>query len=571
MKRFFNFLLCACVMLTCLTGIAAAAEIPQTVRIGLAYGSGALAAPRLQNFAGSGYIAGYYDENQTFHGLYAISEEKVALLKDTNYAKTADGNYTEGGSAVGAYHLQSAVGYATESEARTAAQAASGFVFYDGSYHVRTGSYTTKEAAQAAIAGDMTVVGGSATSVTVVQADTGSILFEYDGGQLFAMAPQGSQPQTWFKGYKYYGNFAYPRTAGSNLSVINYVSLEDYVKGVVPYEMSPSWEIEALKAQAVCARSYAIGSLGKHKSYGFDLCNTTDCQVYRGTGSASENSDNAVNQTAGEYAAVDGKAVTLFFFASDGGATEDAENVWGGDYSYLKGVIDPYEDPNTASYGIWDITMSASEVAAKVKSAGYSIGTVADVAVTKLTPNGNVLQVTVTDTAGKTAVIEKAKCRTVFGLNSQRYNVTGNQGTTTGTVFTAKNTAGTVRKAAASTENTLGASILRGAQEVYQIGTKDSDTSNTTNSADQNQNTNQNTTNSADQNQNTNQNTTQNPSQGTTGTGNAGTVSTSFVFHGQGWGHLVGMSQCGARDMAKQGKTYQEILNFYYTGIQIAK
>ncbi|MFQ9126369.1 MAG: SpoIID/LytB domain-containing protein [Butyricicoccaceae bacterium] len=120
------------------------------------------------------------------------------------------------------------------------------------------------------------------------------------------------------------------------MTVINYVNVEDYVKGVLPYEIDPDWPADAQKAQAVCTRSFALGT-HKHTDSGYDLCNTTNCQVYLGATRATSESDAAVSATAGETLSCDGKEVIGYFFSSDGGATEDAANVWGGEYSYLKG------------------------------------------------------------------------------------------------------------------------------------------------------------------------------------------------------------------------------------------
>lgn len=226
---------------------------------------------------------------------------------------------------------------------------------------------------------------------------------------------------TWFKGYKWYGDFVYRRASGSNLTVINYVGLEDYVKGVLPYEISADWPAEAQKAQAVCARSFALGT-HKHTSAGYDLCNTTNCQMYLGANRATAASNAAVDATRGQYLTYNGELVIGYFFSSDGGATEDAVNVWGGDYAYLQGKEDPYE-----TYGSsWSVTLTAEQVRQKLISAGYSIGTVANVEVTKRTDTDNVNQVTVTDTDGKTVTIQRDSVRTVFGLNSIRYTITPN-------------------------------------------------------------------------------------------------------------------------------------------------
>lgn len=530
MKRFLRRMTGACLIASMLAVPAHAAG--EEVRVGLFYGSSALAAPQLQNAEGSGYLAGYYDGEDVFHSLYPIAQDKVVMLKDANYIRNADDTYAEGASGgagtIGAYHVQLPQSYDTPEAARAGAQAAGAgaFVAYlGGTYYVRTGQYPSQSAAQAA-AGTSggAAVGGSDTGVTVVETGTNTILFEYDSNQVFAMQPQGRL--TWAKGFRYYGSFAYPRTGGGNLSVINYVPLEDYVKGVVPYEMSPSWQLEALKAQAVCARSFAVNGLGKHDAQGFDVCNSTDCQVYRGANQATDHSDNAVAQTAGVTLSYQGKPAVGYYFAADGGATEDAVNVWGGEYGYLKGVIDPYEDTENAQNAIWTVQMTASEVGSKLKAAGYSLGTVADVRVTQTTETGNVLTVTVTDTAGKTVTVEKAKARSVFGLNSQRYTVTGNR---------AEQTTPAPQPA---TDSGLGTSILRGLRAAFTGGKLDASTQSGTAS--------------------------------TPVSTPVSTVSTSFTFSGRGWGHHVGMSQYGAKAMAEQGKTYDEILKFYFTGITLA-
>ncbi|MGI6181585.1 MAG: SpoIID/LytB domain-containing protein, partial [Agathobaculum sp.] len=248
---------------------------------------------------------------------------------------------------------------------------------------------------------------------------TGKVLYTAEQGADLAVQPNSEQ--TWFRGYKWYGSFVYRITAGNKLTVINYVGLEDYVKGVLPYEVDPNWPAEALKAQAVCARSFALGT-HKHTSEGYDLCNTTNCQVYLGTNKATAASDAAVEATAGEYLMYNGEPVIGYFFSSDGGATEDAANVWGGDYAYLKGKVDPYEE----KVDEWSVTLTAEEIRKKLTDVGYQIGTVANVAVTKRTATDNVNEVTVTDTDGKSVTISRSAVRTVFGLKSIRYTITPN-------------------------------------------------------------------------------------------------------------------------------------------------
>jgi stage II sporulation protein D len=104
--------------------------------------------------------------------------------------------------------------------------------------------------------------------------------------------------------------------------------------------MSPSWPLEALKAQAVCARTYVMAS---RKHSGFDVCTTECCQVYQGIGRANATTDMAVDQTAGQYMTYNGELCVAYYSSSDGGATENSENVWNEAIGYLRGVVDPYE------------------------------------------------------------------------------------------------------------------------------------------------------------------------------------------------------------------------------------
>ena len=138
----------------------------------------------------------------------------------------------------------------------------------------------------------------SATAVTVTVTTTSTILFQFDcsGAKSLGVVPDGGggKALTWFRGYKWYGGFEYRRSTGGNLNVINVVDVDDYVKGVLPYEMSPAWPLEALKAQAVCARTYALLQTKHRDSYRFDVCTTTDCQVYQGANQASALTDRAV-------------------------------------------------------------------------------------------------------------------------------------------------------------------------------------------------------------------------------------------------------------------------------------
>lgn len=107
--------------------------------------------------------------------------------------------------------------------------------------------------------------------------------------------------------------------------------------------MNGSWPIEALKAQSLCARTFAASHLNSYSSYGFDVTNDTYCQVYRGLTGITANSRAAVEATAGIYILYKGTPISAMYCSSNGGATEDSENVTGSAVGYLRGKVDSFE------------------------------------------------------------------------------------------------------------------------------------------------------------------------------------------------------------------------------------
>src|SRR5437588_3808031 len=127
--------------------------------------------------------------------------------------------------------------------------------------------------------------------------------------------------------------FANPHGA---LTVVNVIGLEDYVRGVVPNELSyPA--LEALKAQAIAARTYAVKNRGQFASEGFDLLPTTRSQVYRGLTSETSLTSQAVDQTRGVIATYNGEPINALYTSTCGGRTEDAENIFNEAVPYLRG------------------------------------------------------------------------------------------------------------------------------------------------------------------------------------------------------------------------------------------
>ncbi len=142
-------------------------------------------------------------------------------------------------------------------------------------------------------------------------------------------------------GRPYRGVFEAYLSRSGEVVLVDELNLEDYLRGVVPEELGPAaWpELEALKAQAVAARTYALGNRGQYAAEGYDLCDTPRCQVYGGMGSEHPLSDRAVAETRGEFLAYGDRPINALYTSTCGGHTEDARVVFPEmDAPWLRGV-----------------------------------------------------------------------------------------------------------------------------------------------------------------------------------------------------------------------------------------
>mgnify|MGYP000737760124 FL=1 len=559
--------------------VLAAGSGGEMVRVGLAYGSGALVNANLENNTGygSGYRMGYFDDDLDFVELAWTDEDEtqITMVKTQNVWVNGSSYSTSdnGGDVIGCYHVLVEDGYRSYEQAAADAQEyRDGFVAWiDGDYQVRAGSYTSRqEAEDAAQSLGGTVAGTSSYAVNVTRTGTAEILFQFDGGDDLALGVMpdvtgADTVRTWFKGYRYYGGFRYERIGGGDLTVVNIVDLETYIKGVVPYEMSSSWPLEALKVQAVCARSYAYINIhsGKHTSYHFDVCNTTDCQAYYGAGTnsssyqATERTDQAVDETAGEYAWYDGQVIEAFYSSSHGGASESVYNVWGTSlkqYPYLCGVEDPYEADMASknSYSSWTVSYTSSELAQRLENYGYDASSGIESLTLTYSDLGNVIQVRVNYRGGGSDTIRPSSMRSVFGISSIRFTVNG-QAASSGSGTTSSSGGGLTANGSTSLDSQGTYTVISGSGSLSQAGLDGlyaiSGSGSITPAEDA----------------------ASGGGSGTdTPTGTQVTVSgSSYTFQGSGNGHQLGLSQYGAWAMAERGFTYDEIIEFYYPGTYV--
>jgi stage II sporulation protein D len=200
--------------------------------------------------------------------------------------------------------------------------------------------------------------------------------------------------------------------SGSRLMAVNALALEDYVRGVVSAESPSAWPIEALKAQAVAARTYAITS--RAGGGVFDQYADTRSQVYRGVAAETPTTDAAVQSTAGQVVTYAGQPVTTYFFSTSGGETEDVENSFVGSQPkpWLKAVEDPFD--NVSPRHRWGpFRYTAKQVQSKLRR--YLDGRFQRIKVLQRGVSPRVVQAQVIGTGGITKVTGP-QLRSAFGL-----------------------------------------------------------------------------------------------------------------------------------------------------------
>jgi stage II sporulation protein D len=140
--------------------------------------------------------------------------------------------------------------------------------------------------------------------------------------------------------------------ARNMFTVVNELPLEEYLLGVVPNELSPTTfgELEALKAQAVAARTYILKNMGQYRADGYDICDTDQCQVYFGADTEDPLATRAINETRGVVATYDGRPINALYSSTCGGRTESVENIFEEKLPYLVSVLCEYKHPEPRKF-----------------------------------------------------------------------------------------------------------------------------------------------------------------------------------------------------------------------------
>ena len=212
----------------------------------------------------------------------------------------------------------------------------------------------------------------------------------------------------------------------NQISVINIVTVEEYLRAVVPKEMSSSWHEEALKAQAVAARTFSLKNRKRHENEGYDLCSNTHCQLYTGVEAANERTDEAIIKTFGEILQYKNKLIDALFHSDSGGMTENAVDVWGTDFPYLRVATEIEMKTNP-----WTVNIKLEDFAKKLTANKKSVGKVHFIKVTGLeigkitsdrSSSGRVKELSIIGEAGEIK-LTGLQMRNIFNLNSTLFDI----------------------------------------------------------------------------------------------------------------------------------------------------
>ena len=206
--------------------------------------------------------------------------------------------------------------------------------------------------------------------------------------------------------------------------VVNTVEIEQYIRGVLYHEVSHRWPMEAMKAQAVAARTYALYQMKKNKNNDYDVTGDIYSQVYGGKNSERFRTNIAVKRTLGKILVYNNKVLPAYFHASCGGHTENAKNIWGENLPPLAGV--PCSFCALAPHANWKKNFRSQDIQEKLAANDYQTGPITEIRVLSRNESGRINDLLFTARDGTTTTIPGVKFRGIIGPNtikSNRYEV----------------------------------------------------------------------------------------------------------------------------------------------------
>jgi len=330
------------------------------------------------------------------------------------------------------------------------------------------------------------------------------------------------------------------------LNIINIIGIEEYLYGVLKKEISPRWPAEALKAQAVAARTFAIFNMNKYIDKGYNICASTNSQAYGGVNHEDPLTNRAIDETRGMIIAYKGKLINAVYHSDSGGYTEDSENVWGSFLPYLRSVKSKFEEKVSPPNHTWTCSIDEKDLTKKLQKQGYKVNSVVSIEPVKKSEAGRISELVFIIDNNEVINMKANDFRSLIGadlIRSTLFNIKvigkeiniakdtedkkeiedkEEQGESMKEILEQKKD-WTIKELLELMMKRKEEREKEKAEKIPEVEIVKSNTPLT------------------------------------------------FIFSGSGNGHGVGMSQWGAYGMALQGSSYQDILKYYYQGINIIK
>lgn len=372
----------------------------------------------------------------------------------------------------------------------------------------------------------------------LVTGDFGSFLIDVDDGRTYPMFgatssnAKGDYVVT-VNGKSYRGYVEIGRYGDSGVTAVNILPVEEYLYGVIPCEVSYLWPEEMLKAQAVAARSYGvaqdtIGPLAHVSSGGYKLEDTTISQAYGGYLAERSTTTKAVNDTANQKIYYNGSIIKAYYFSTSGGSTEDAQAVWNVPVPYFRQTADVTE--LAPAKRPWIVELKSNEINKLLREAGYKeLGNITRVTAEIVTESGRVYSLYIRGV--DTLRLEKTTISSVLNLPSTKFKVVrfGDVPDEVYVMSADKNDSIQISKSYILSGNSSKANKAAAMEQYVVMGAE---------------------------------NLQNYPRKSPTASG-------TYFFAGMGYGHGIGMSQSGAACLAENGYNYKEILQYYYSGVEV--
>ena len=355
-----------------------------------------------------------------------------------------------------------------------------------------------------------------------------SILRDYPVRLELAVGPETDATLT-LNGRRYRGSLLM-ETTGAGFVVTNTLALEQYLYSVVGSEMPSTWELEALKAQAVAARTYALRQIDAAAAY--DICDSTACQAYAGTGAETASVREAVDATRGIVATYDGEPIDAVYSANMGGQTAASEDVWSNRVPYLRPVASPQdalalESAWAAADYEWVVDLTPGELLDGLRGRGYDLSALEGIQIVADDGFGRAVALEIRGRP-QNLTVYRDEIRYALGIKSTAFSVSTSDERRERHVVGAPGIAaeraragtpvGGFRRSVAFEEVPAPYRLNNGSVFLREI-----------------------------------------------------LIPESIVINGRGVGHGVGMSQWGAQGMAIEGSDYEEILKHFFTGIELTR